>query len=190
MNEHELHDEREVPVAQGPVEDLPAFSDAVRSEPSQAGLPRSPAHDVLEALSKEEIIDRHLRLVADHRRLRQRSEEEQGQARQSERDRVLLSLMDVLDTLERGLQASEGEENPWREGMHGLQKQMLDVLGRFGVTPFTPLGERFDAHEHEALSTMPDESKQDGVVAFVERNGYREGPRVLRPARVVVVRNG
>lgn len=184
------HDEA-VPVPQGPPFDLPASEELEGAAPElSAPPPLSPAHAALADLSKEELIDRHLRLVSDHRRFRQRADEERLEARRDERERVLLSLLDVLDTVERGLDASEGEDNPWREGMLGIRKQMLDVLGRYGVTPFTPLGAPFDAHEQEALSTMPDESKPDGAVGYVERNGYRHGERVLRPARVVVVKNG
>lgn len=191
-HEHEL-------VAEGPPTDEPASEEAAAEGGAAEAVafdverapPRSPAHAALDALSKEELIDRHLRLVADLRRIRQRAKEDEEGARREERERVLFSLFDVLDTFERGLErlGGAGEENPWAEGMRAIHRQMLDVLARFGITPYAPFGERFDANEHEALSTIPDPERPDGTIAFVERNGYREPDRVLRPARVVVVRN-
>ncbi len=182
-------DAGEVPVQEGPVIDLPSSEEAISADATPASAPPSPAHAALEALSKDELIDRHLRLVADLRRVRQRQTEELADARRDERDGVLSSLFDIVDNFERGLEASGGEQNPWAEGMRSIHKQMLDVVARYGVTPFAPHGEPFDAHEHEALSTMPDPSRPDGTVLYVERNGYRQDGRVLRPARVVVAKN-
>lgn len=176
------------PGSQRAADDAP-LPDEGASEAATATAARGPAHATLSALSKDEVIDRHLRLVADHRRLRQRAEEEKLEARKSERDRVLLSFFEVVDNLERGLEASAGEQGVWREGMENIHKQMLDVISGYGVVPFAPVGEPFDAHEQEALCMMPAPGKADGTVAQVERKGYRTAERVLRPARVVVVKN-
>lgn len=190
--EHEEHEEHDVvktesrPESQRAVDDAP-LPDEGPGEAATAA--RGPAHAALSALSKDEVIDRHLRLVADHRRLRQRAEEEKLEARRSERDRVLLSFFEVVDNVERGLEASAGEQSVWREGMENIHKQMLDVISGYGVVPFAPVGEPFDAHEQEALCMMPAPGKADGTVAQVERKGYRTAERVLRPARVVVVKN-
>lgn len=185
--------EHELPVAEGPLHDEPASQEAAAIEGEvPPAAPKSPAHAALEPLSKEELIDRHLRLVADLRRIRQRAKQDEDEARREERERVLSSMFEVLDTFERGLEkvgAAGDEDNPWAEGMRAIHRQMLDVLARFGVTPFAPVGEPFDAREHEALSTLPDPERPDGTIAFVERTGYREDDRVLRAARVVVVKN-
>lgn len=187
-HEHDL-------VAEGPASDEPASEEAAAVEEDvrreEPVAPKSPAHAALEGLAKEEIIDRHLRLVADLRRMRQRAKEDQDDARREERERMLTSLFEVLDTFERGLEKvpEDDRDNPWAEGMRAIHRQMVDVLARFGVTPYAPFGEPFDANEHEALSTVPDPERPDGTIAFVERTGYRELDRVLRPARVVVVQN-
>ena len=52
-----------------------------------------------------------------------------------------------------------------------------------------PLGEPFDPHRHEAVSTLPaTEAEQDGRVVGVIQPGYVAGEEVLRPARVAVAK--
>jgi molecular chaperone GrpE len=176
-----------------PEEGVPAVvaqDEARGPDEERAAAPRSPAVAALDSLSKDELIDRHLRLLADQRRMRQRAELDLNEARREAKERVVLGLLSVLDSVERGLEAAgDGEEqNPWREGMEGIHRQMLDELLRLGVEPFEPTGP-FDASFMEALCTMPALDKEDGTVAHVERKGYRTAQGVLRPARVVVVRN-
>lgn len=180
----------EAGAAKEPAESEPAGTSPADKEPA-VSTSKSPAHAALEELSKEELIDRHVRLVADLRRIRQRARQDEEDARREERDRVIGSFFDVLDAFERGLESApeEQKDNPWAEGLRAIHRQMLDVLAGFDVKPYSPVGEPFDALVHEALSTMPDPNRPDGTIAFVERTGYRERDRVLRPARVVVVKN-
>lgn len=162
-----------------------------QAEAEAAEPPLSPAAAALDALPKRDLIDRHLRLMADQRRMRQRSEIDIAEARRDATQRTLGQWLEVLDSVERGLEAAgEGDEdNPWRQGMEGIRRQMLDVLARFGVKPFAPEGEPFDATVMEALCTAPAPGKEDDTVAQVERKGYRSDDGILRPARVIVVRN-
>ena len=52
------------------------------------------------------------------------------------------------------------------------------------------MGERFDPESHEAISVQESDEVPDRSVLDVARSGYRRGERVLRPAQVVVSRNG
>jgi molecular chaperone GrpE len=93
----------------------------------------------------------------------------------------------VLDNLERALDASEHhEEAKVADGVRLVRSQLQGVLERRGLEeiPAAP-GERFDPHEHEALSQAPSEHPE-GTIAAVWQRGYRLGRRVVRPSRVVV----
>ena len=63
---------------------------------------------------------------------------------------------------------------------------MLEALRRTGIESYSPKGEPFDPHLHEAVAQQPADGAQPGTVLEVVQNGYRLGDDVLRPARVVV----
>jgi molecular chaperone GrpE len=66
-----------------------------------------------------------------------------------------------------------------RDELHGR-------LEAAGVEAFDPTGEKFDPQLHEALSTMPSEGTESGVVLETVEKGYRLNGQVLRAAKVVV----
>ncbi len=59
------------------------------------------------------------------------------------------------------------------------------LLARAGVEEIEGVGAQFDPEVHDAMAVQPSEY-EEGVVAVVLERGYRQGERVLRPARVVV----
>ncbi len=102
-------------------------------------------------------------------------------------------LVEPVDNLERALAAAgvdpEGDvQDP--EGLaHGVLlvlRGLKETLGRHGIEPVNPAGERFDPNLHEALSTQAVEGAESGVVVEVLQKGYRMGDQLIRPARVVV----
>lgn len=48
-----------------------------------------------------------------------------------------------------------------------------------------PAGEKFDPHQHQAISVAPAEQEPNTVVAVLQK-GYKIADRVLRPALVTV----
>jgi molecular chaperone GrpE len=149
-----------------------------------------PATQQLAALDKEALIDRHLRLVADHRRMVQRNVDERVQARAEEKRRVLEPFLQVLDDTERGLSAPcEDESNVWRQGMVALKKRLEHALAENGVTRMEVGDEFFDPARHEGVGTEEGTGLSDGAIVRVVRAGYVLGDDVLRPARVVVAKS-
>jgi molecular chaperone GrpE len=104
---------------------------------------------------------------------------------------LLAELLDVVDNLDRGLEATRATSDPSAivAGLELVQRQFLGTLGSVGVSRFDALGERFDPARHEAVTIAPaaDEA-QDGTIVGVIAPGYMIGDEVLRPARVVVAK--
>eukprot|EP00920_Eleutheroschizon_duboscqi_P035877 GHVT01086827.1.p2 GENE.GHVT01086827.1~~GHVT01086827.1.p2 ORF type:complete len:106 (+),score=16.67 GHVT01086827.1:834-1151(+) len=65
-----------------------------------------------------------------------------------------------------------------------LQKE----LDKFGIKKYDPIGHPFDPNLHEALFEMTDPTKEKGVVAQVVQTGYMIQDRILRAAKVGVVK--
>jgi molecular chaperone GrpE len=104
--------------------------------------------------------------------------------------RVASEILPALDDFERALahaEAEEGdEEHTLTRGIRLVQEQMLAALRRAGIESFSPKGEPFDPHLHEAVATTPVEGAESGTVVEVYQAGYRLGDDVLRAAKVVV----
>lgn len=112
-------------------------------------------------------------------------------ARDVERGRrsMLVELLDVVDNLDRAIDAARrgGDAASLLHGVEMIRQLFLAKLDGFGVTRIDPLGERFDAACHEAVTTVPTEdAAQDHAVVGVLAPGYLVGGEVLRPARVAV----
>ena len=118
-------------------------------------------------------------------------------ARDAERSRreVLISLLEVVDNLDRAIDASlrlrpepaANADHALLQGVEMVRQQFLAKLEGFGVTRIDSQGASFDPRFHEAVTTVaaPDPGA-DGRVVGVIAHGYRIGDEVLRPALVAV----
>lgn len=145
------------------------------------------------AQSVDEAHDlRHklIRTQADFDNYRRRTQRDIEDARRRERSRVLSSMLEILDNFDRALSAQGAERNEWLDGLEGIRQQMLDAFRRFGATPFDASGENFDALRHECIATVPNADREDGAILDVIQTGFAfEDGTILRPAKVIVVRN-
>ncbi len=111
-------------------------------------------------------------------------------AERSRRD-VLVSLLEVVDNLDRAIDAARSAgtaaADPLLQGVEMVRRQFLAKLESFGITRIDSENQPFDPLLHEAVSTVPaPDPATDGRVVGVVAHGYRIGDQVLRPALVAV----
>jgi molecular chaperone GrpE len=102
---------------------------------------------------------------------------------------VLADLLDVLDNLDRAIEAarSVGADPALLQGVELVRAQFLAKLDGHGVRLLEAAGRKFDPSCHEAAVTVPVvDPSQDGMVVGVIRQGYAIRDDVLRPAVVAV----
>jgi molecular chaperone GrpE len=182
QEDNEIHSEDEQPIE---IETVEKDVDAATQEEGEA---------LSEALQQAEsrmteYRDEALRARAELDNVRKRSAREIEKARRFALERILGDLIEVSDSLERGLVAAEAEEatvQSLREGTELIARQFGAVLDKHGLTAVDPKGERFDPNVHEAISALPSEEHQSNTVIEVVQKGYCLHDRVLRPARVIV----
>lgn len=128
--------------------------------------------------------ERYLRALADLENYRKRSAQEVERRVAEQAERLLLDWIEAVDSVDRalGMQPSDG--------LHSVLEQMEAILAREGVARVGAAGDRFDPELHEAISVQESDEVPDRTVLDVARSGYRHGERVLRPAQVVVSREG
>ena len=85
-----------------------------------------------------------------------------------------------------GLDAAEHhDEGKVLGGVRMTRDMFVELLRRAGVEEIQTVGQAFDPNVHDAVVLQPSDREEGTVTAVLER-GYRQGDRVLRPARVVV----
>jgi len=75
------------------------------------------------------------------------------------------------------------------EGLKMTENILMQTLKNHGLERFDPNGEKFNPNEHEATFMTPMADKEDNTVFHTQQKGFRLNGRVLRPAKVGVVKN-
>lgn len=135
-----------------------------------------------------EVADVKARSNADMYNFQKRVERETENAKKYALDKFSTSLLDVVDNLERALQAAGDDDSivnqPIIEGVRLTHKSLLTTLEKHGVTVVDPVGTAFNADQHQAVGIDP--NTPAGQVANVLQKGYLLNGRLLRPAMVIV----
>ncbi|MDX6732650.1 MAG: molecular chaperone GrpE, partial [Baekduia sp.] len=134
--------------------------------------------------------DLYLRAAAETENVRKRARRDVEAAQARGVARLAREILPSLDNLDRALAAAEAEEadaeHHLTKGIRLVQQELLAALTRVGVEPYSPQGEPFDPHQHEAVAQQPVEGAASGTVVQVYQPGYRYKDEVLRAAKVVV----
>ncbi len=144
----------------------------------------------LEEQKAQDNWDKFLRAQAELDNMRRRAEKDLSNAYKYAQDKLLNALLPVVDSLEKAIEASQGNEaNKFiAEGVELTLKLLLDTLEKQGVKQLNPKGEVFDPNFHEAISMQETQEVDSGCVLNVIQKGYKLHDRVLRPALVVVAK--
>ena len=137
----------------------------------------------------------YLRTLAEVENVRKRSAREVEERSRLSREAVLRAFLAAVDDVERALTAiGETDEadaaRSIADGVQLIHARLLEVLAQHGVKPMGVLGAEFDPQIHEAVMSIDSEDVDADHIAQVLQTGYWIGERVLRPARVAVVRDG
>src|SRR5207245_444744 len=171
-------------VDDSPMEDAMSLEGAPSAEAAQA--PRSEVAELRRQL--DEKHDRLLRALADAENTRRRAQRERDEFAKYATESLLRDLIPVLDNLDRALDAARaaGTAANLVEGVELIQRELLKVLERAGVTRYSAVGQTFDPSRHEAIARVVSGQAAPNTVVSEQLPGYLLHDRVLRPALVVV----
>ena len=132
--------------------------------------------------------DRLLRALAETENLRRRTQRDREDYVKYANETLLRDLIPVLDNFDRALAAarSAGESGTVVSGVELIQRELLRVLERAGLTRYSAVGERFDPTRHEAIARVVSAERPPDTVVTETAAGYLLNGRVLRPAMVAV----
>jgi molecular chaperone GrpE len=153
--------------------------------------------------------DKYLRSIADFRNLQERTKRDIDSARQFAIQRFALDLVDSIDNLDRALEAVPQESlTPLPEsestddapnkdlvnlhaGLKMTESILMATLKKHGLERFDPIdeGRKFDPRLDEATFMTKVQGREDGDVFHTQSKGFTLNGRVLRAAKVGVVKN-
>lgn len=143
-----------------------------------------------ELLTKyNQLNDAYLRSLAEFDNYRKRSLREKVDLIKSGGENVLVSVLTVVDDMERGLAAMKETQDvvAVKEGMDLIYGKLQNFLKQNGVTAIDTEGKDFDTDHHEAITTFPAPSPElKGKVVDCVQKGYILNEKVIRFAKVVV----
>ena len=147
-------------------------------------------HEELIQKSKEfaELQNRLLRSAADFENAKKRLLKERDDFFKFALEGVFHELLPVLDNFERAL--SHRNDDPAQKsvwsGIELIYKQMKETFKSHGLIKIDALGKPFDPHVHEAVGSVLDPKKDEGLVAEEVLSGYWLNGKLVRPAKVKV----
>jgi len=160
--------------------------------------------DAMLAAKDDEIAslkDKWLRAVADHENYKKRVKRDIDDAVSRKSQSLLTSFLPTVDNLDRALEIAEpaaaqaSDDNAANveqvvKGLRMVRDEFLAGLKKQGIEPVPSVGVPFDPAVHDALQQIDSPDHAPGVVIREFEKGYKQGDRLVRPARVIVAGAG
>ena len=175
----------EIPVEENQQEAKAAEDDA----PSAEELLNARVKELEEELAS--VKDKALRDAADTENYRKRLRQEKENAVKYANESIIRDLLDPLDNFSRAIEASEETNDfaPMKQCVVMVQDQLVNILRRnWGLEQFSPEGMPFDPAKMEACMMQESPDVDTETVSQVFMKGYILNGKVIRPAKVVVVK--
>lgn len=137
--------------------------------------------------TSQEHYDAWLRAKAEIDNFRKRSQTEIANAHKFAIENFAAELLAVKDSLEAALASDHPTAESLLGGVELTLKQLKSVFGKFNLKDIDPVGQKFDPHQHQAISTVESEAEPNTVVQVLQK-GYLLHERIVRPALVTVAR--
>ena len=135
--------------------------------------------------------DQLLRTAADLENYRKRARRDVEDAARRAKEDVLGQVLPIIDNLERAVQAAEGAQDVAAvvQGVEMVLASFQDAAEGMGLERVATTGERFDPNVHDAIQQLPSADHEPGTIMAEVASGWKLGPKLIRPAMVVVAKS-
>jgi molecular chaperone GrpE len=102
--------------------------------------------------------------------------------------------LNLIDNLERSKQILENDQalknsealKKTLEHFEIINKDMISILSKNGITPLDTIGKKLDPNLHQAMMEIDDDQKEPGTIIQEIQKGFMMKDRLLRPSLVGV----
>ena len=141
-----------------------------------------------------ELEDKVARTFAEMENQRRRFEKEREDAFNYGGFSFAKETLNLIDNLERSKQILESDEalknsealKKTLEHFNIINKDMISILSKNGITPLDSIGKKLDPNFHQAMMEIDDDQKEPGTIIQEIQKGFMMKDRLLRPALVGV----
>ena len=140
-------------------------------------------HEYKQKLSTCE--DKLQRALADYQNLEKRNQTEIQQRVLQKTNQLMLNFIVIYEDFVRAKTALTNDEVN-SEGLDAIIKNMEMLLSENNIKPIDAIGETFDPRLHEAVSTVEDDSLDEGTITKEVAKGYISFQEAIRPSKVIV----
>ena len=141
-----------------------------------------------------ELEDKLARSFAEMENQRRRFEKEREDAFNYGGFAFAKETLNLIDNLERSKQILESDEvlknsdalKKTLEHFDIINKDMVSILSKNGITPLDSIGKKLDPNFHQAMMEIDDDQKEPGTIIQEIQKGFMMKDRLLRPSLVSV----
>jgi molecular chaperone GrpE len=141
-----------------------------------------------------ELEDKLARAFAEMENQRRRFEKEREDAFNYGGFTFAKETLNLIDNLERSKQILESDEalknsealKKTLEHFDIINKDMVSILSKNGITPLDSIGKKLDPNFHQAMMEIDDDQKEPGTIIQEIQKGFMMKDRLLRPSLVGV----
>ncbi len=103
---------------------------------------------------------------------------------------LILELLPMLDNFRLAAQhlPKELENSEWVKGVFQIKNQLENLLKTRGIEEIKSVGEKFNPELHESVEEVESSDKKEGMIVEEVQKGYKLNGKVIRAARVKVVK--
>ena len=157
----------------------------------------TPEEKIKEATPEEkikELEDKVIRTFAEMENQRRRFEKEKEDAFSYGGFAFAKETLNLIDNFERSKQILENDETlkntealkKTLEHFDIINKDMVSILLKNGITPIESIGKKLDPNFHQAMMEINDDQKESGTIVQEIQKGFMMKDRLLRPSLVGV----
>lgn len=143
--------------------------------------------------AQEDFKEKFYYLAAETDNMRKRFEREKDNWIKYGNEKILNSLVEVVDNFDLTVNALVSDTDPKVKnilvGIEMVRKQFMEVLSQNGLSAIESLGKEFDPNFHEAMGTQKAEGKNENEIILEYKKGYLLNGRLMRAAKVIIVKN-
>lgn len=152
---------------------------------------KKPKKQVAEINKITELEESLKRVQADFINYKNRTEQEKDGMIKFAFANSLTKIIPVVDNFNRAFShlPAELENNEWVLGIKNIEKQLENILTEVGLKKIETKDAIFDPNKHEAISFQEDKKQVDGKILQELESGYELDGKILRPSKVIVVKN-
>ena len=141
-----------------------------------------------------ELEDKTARAFAEMENQRRRFEKEREDAFNYGGFAFAKETLNLIDNLERSKQILESDDvlknsealKKTLEHFDIINKDMVSILSKNGITPLDSIGKKLDPNFHQAMIEIDDDQKEPGTIIQEIQKGFMMKDRLLRPSLVGV----